>query len=274
MHAGKNKHLKQLFHIDRGNGEQAQQLLSLRLGEKHGCFAVTNETGTVLSELAYCSVARWDETELAAFVSKYPVLRTTRNCQLVYDFPQSMLLPSTINSNEDQTLFLKASGHAEQLAGSGNIDGWQIRAAYAAPAAIQTWVAQQFAGAKPRQQFALGLRVLDTTANEGILLVDFREEDFTVLVARSGKLLLAQCFSYSTPNDVLYYLLKVTQQFGLSQEEAQLSLSGLVDQQSSLYRELYQYFIHINFRNAGWEAGNDYPAHFFTSLNDLATCAS
>jgi hypothetical protein len=52
-------------------------------------------------------------------------------------------------------------------------------------------------------------------------------------------------------------------------------LSGLIDKQSALYKELYQYFINIEFSEAGWNmAGTEYPAHFFTSLNDLAQCVS
>jgi len=106
------------------------------------------------------------------------------------------------------------------------------------------------------------------------LVVDFRTNDFTVLASKGSLLLLTQTFAYSTPEDVLYYLLNTCRQFNLSQQELQLQLSGLIDKRSSLYNELYQYFIHIDFREAGWNLKNEYPAHFFTSLNDLATCAS
>jgi hypothetical protein len=49
----------------------------------------------------------------------------------------------------------------------------------------------------------------------------------------------------------------------------------MIDQQSALYKELYQYFLHIEFRNASWTIpADEYPAHFFTSLNELAQCVS
>jgi hypothetical protein len=93
-------------------------------------------------------------------------------------------------------------------------------------------------------------------------------------MAKDSKLILAQSFPYSTPEDVVYYLLKACQQFSLSQKEVSVHLSGLIDKQSSLFKELYQYFIHPEFREAGWNSGSEFPAHFFTSLNDLAQCAS
>jgi hypothetical protein len=108
---------------------------------------------------------------------------------------------------------------------------------------------------------------------EGNMYVDFRPDDFTVLLVKSSRLLLAQTYTYSTPEDVVYYLLKICAQLGLSQQELQLQVSGLIDSDSALYKELYQYFLNIEFRESGWQ-GNEYPAHFFTTLNDLARCAS
>ncbi|HNA96743.1 MAG TPA: DUF3822 domain-containing protein, partial [Chitinophagaceae bacterium] len=65
------------------------------------------------------------------------------------------------------------------------------------------------------------------------------------------------------------------QQFSLSQQTVSVRLSGLIDKQSALYKDLYQYFREITFREAGWHTVEpEYPAHFFTSLNDLAPCVS
>lgn len=267
-----NTVLKQLFHIKREGSESGQQVLSIRLGEKHGSFAVTNKSGNQFYELGYCSVTDWDESALSAFFTNYPVLGNSfYDSQVVYDFPQAILVPSMSNSNEGVAVFAGGSG-AHTV--TEPVTGWQIKTMYGVPPVIHQWIGQKFPAVKFRHQYSVGIRSLDVTSANGVLQVDFRGEDFTMLAARSGKILLAQCFPYSTPDDVLYYLLKTCAAFKLSQQELQLSISGLVDQQSSLYRELYQYFIHVGFRDASWDAGPDYPAHFFTSLNDLAQCVS
>jgi Protein of unknown function (DUF3822) len=85
--------------------------------------------------------------------------------------------------------------------------------------------------------------------------------------------LLAQTYSYTAPEDIVYYLLRIVQQFALSAEEVTVILSGLIDKESALYKELYQYFLQIELRSVSWNTG-DYPAHFFSSLNDLARCES
>ena len=114
---------------------------------------------------------------------------------------------------------------------------------------------------------------MNTAPDHGIIYVDFRTDDFIISVAMNSKLLLARSFSYSIPEDVIYQLLNVCKQFGLSQQHVKLSLSGLIDKQSALYKEIFQYFIHVGFREATWN-NEDYPAHFFTSFNDLARCVS
>jgi Protein of unknown function (DUF3822) len=272
-----NDLLKQLFHIQNGNPENVQQVLSLRLGEKHGSFSITNKQENELYELTYCSVEEWNENSLTDFFASYPSLQNSFYQVLVtYDFPESILTPSVFyKPEESQTLLNTMHGvlPGTQII-SEQIAEWQLYNTYAVSAEVKGWVNKKFPAAQFRHQYSLGIKRINAAGNSGCLLVDFRRDDFTLLVANNSQLLLAQSFPYTTPEDVVYYLLKTCQQFSLSQKEVNLQLSGLIDKQSSLYNELYQYFINVEFREADWNAESKYPAHFFTSLNDLAKCAS
>ena len=269
--------VKHLFHIENGANDNGQQVLSLRLGGKHASFAITNKPGTELCRLAYCSTEELDENELSEFVETYPCLLNNFYEILVsYDFPQSIFVPFNEYKLEDAGLLLQASG-----ATSGNqniiselVTGWQLYNVYAVPREILEWIGKKFPTAKCRHQYSLHIKNVNTVNTDSNLTVDFRKEFFTVVVTRNSKLLLAQTFEYTSPEDVLYFLLNICKQFSLSQREVKLQISGLVDKQSSLYKELYLYFINLEFREANWEAKSEYPAHFFTSLNDLAKCAS
>ena len=120
--------MKQLFHIERGDAENVQQSLSLRLGEKHGSFAITDKTGNELYELAYCSVEGWNENSLADFFAAYPSIDNSFHQVLVtYDYPQSILSPSSIYKPEESQLLLKTMHGV--VAGSHIISelisGWQ-----------------------------------------------------------------------------------------------------------------------------------------------------
>jgi Protein of unknown function (DUF3822) len=272
-----NRNLKQLFHIKNSNSNNGQQVLSVRLGEKHCSFAITDKSGNELYQLFYCTTDEWNEKELADFLTSYPVLNNSfYQVQVAYDFPQSVLLSSKQYRQEDAELLLSTSGFKSGIVNivTEPLIEWQFENIYAVPKEIQEWVNKIFPASKSRHQYSLEIKNINPVSINGSVLVDFRKEDFTVVMVKGSQFLLAQTFDYSTPADVLYYLLKICQQFSLSQQELQLQLSGLIDKQSALYSELYQYFINVEFREASWNDSNEYPAHFFTSLNDLAKCVS
>ena len=269
--------MKQLFHIISSPPQNVQQVLSLILGEKHACFAITDKSGNELHELAYCSVDNWSEALLNEFLNQYPAIRHSFYKVLVAcDFPQSMLTPSSVYQlGESQLLlqsmhgFIPGSQTVSEL-----IPDWQLFNTYSVPDEIIRWVKEKYPDAKTMHQFTLALKKIQAGGPEGAITVDFRKEDFTMLVAGNSRMLLAQTFSYKTPDDVIYYLLKTCSQFTFSQKEVNLKLTGLVEKESALFKELYQYFINLEFREAVWKSGNEFPSHFFTSLNDLAQCAS
>ena len=269
--------MKQLFHIKSGNTDNVLQVLSLRLGERHISFAITNKTGNELYELAYCTIEEGNESFGADFTATYPALNNSFYLVLIaYDCPKSVLTPASLYKPEESRLFLTTtqgvlSGHhiiSELIA------EWQLYNTYEVPDEMHKWVNEKFPATKSWHQYSLAVKKINAAGQGGSILVDFRKNDFTVLIASNSRLMLAQSFPYSTPEDVVYYLLKACQQFSLSQKEVSVQLSGLIDKQSALYKELYQYFINLEFREADWNAGSEYPAHFFTSLNDLAQCAS
>ena len=271
-----NSELKQLFHIENGNSDTGQEILSLRLGEKHSSFAISNKSGSELYELAYCSVDSWNENEVTAFFSAFSCLQNSfYKVQVVYDFRESLLI-STSNYSPDiagLVLNMVSGGNSSNTnIVSEQIPERQLYNIYAVPKEIHEWINKKFSSARFWHQNTIGIKNITATGSDGSLLVDIRKDDFSVLAAKDSKILLAQTYTYATPEDILFYLLKICQQFSLSQREVELQLSGLIDKQSALYKELFQYFITITFREASWNVRNDYPAHFFTALNDLAKC--
>lgn len=281
--------MKQLFHIINSSSENPQKILSIRLGEKHGSFVITDKTGNELYELAYCSAEDpslpagrqltigWNENSLADFFAGYPSIHQSfYQVVVAYDTPQSILTPSSFYKPEEAPMLLKTTHGV--AAGSHIISelipGWQLYNTYAVPDEVYKWVNQKFPAARSWQQYSLAVKKINAAHDEGSMVVDFRQSDLTLIAGRQSRILLAQTFEYTTAEDVLYYLLKTCQQFSLSQKEVNLQLSGLIDKTSGLYKELYLYFSNVEFREAGWNTETDHPAHFFTSLNDLAQCAS
>ncbi len=270
--------LKQLFTIENSLNDNVQQVLSLKFGNGHFSFVITNKAGDELYKLAYCRAEEWNSGNLHELLSFFPELKNQfYRIQVCYDFEQSTLVSLSDFRQEESGTMLKAlyGVNTESVVITEAIPEWQLYNVYSAPAELRQWLQQHFASALFRHQFSFAFKQMDGRGNGGSLYVDFRTDDFSVTAMRSSKLLLAQTYVYSTPEDVVYYLLKICSQFGLSQQEAEFHLSGLIDKQSALYKEIHQYFIHVDFREATWNVqGDEYPNHFFTSLNDLARCVS
>ncbi|MEO5945632.1 MAG: DUF3822 family protein [Chitinophagaceae bacterium] len=269
--------LKQLFHIELEAAGDKQKVLSLRIGKQHFAFAIANKSGLELYQLGYYSIEEWNERWWQELIDSNPIFSTSFYEVLVaFDFSESLLVPYKEFKSEEADALLNISYGVNSLSTviSESITGWQLYNIYAIPVEVKDWISQKFPTARFWHQYSLDVRNSLAASAEGNLLVDFRKNEFVVIASGRSHILLTQTFEYTTPEDVLFYLLKICNQFSLSRETVQLQLSGLIDKQSSLYKELYQYFIKIDFRNAQWNTGAEYPAHFFTSLNDLAKCVS
>ena len=271
--------LKRLFQVGNNGGWDSQDnILSIRVGPRHCGYAITDLQGTQVRSLGYYSLDQREANPVEELFSLHPELNDPFNKVLAaYDYPESALVPETKYSPEEaasslETLYGVNGGSAIV---SDHMTDHHIYNVYAIPLQMHEWMKKKFKAGNYWHQYTIGIRNIRHDADGGHLLVDFRPDDFTVIASRDNKVLLAQAFSYSTPEDILYYLLKICQQFGLSQQEVRLDLSGLIEKESALYKELYQYFIPVSFRQPGWEIPEtEFPTHFFTSLNDLARCAS
>lgn len=84
---------------------------------------------------------------------------------------------------------------------------------------------------------------------------------------------------YQTATDAAYHLLNACRQHQANLDELRLHLSGMIEKESPLFKELYTYFPELQFNELpeGWQAEGlpeDYPGHYFSHLMDLASCAS
>lgn len=265
--------LKKIFDIETGgNREMIQPVLNIKAGEKYFSFAVTDNISGGISSLCYwtgegdTNVLTDDVTaRLTEYGNSFYLVK------VCYDYPGNMLVPSVGFRHEDASL-LKHFAPGSAITITELIAEWQLYNVFAVPKEIHDWVTARYPSAKNWHQVSVSLKNISAAATDGCLQVDIRHTGFSVIVVRNGKLLIAQTYEYNTPEDILYYLLKICRQFSLSQSTVKLELSGLVEKESALYRVLYQYFAVIYFRDAEWKIGSEYPLHFFTSLNDLARC--
>ena len=190
-------------------------------------------------------------------------------------YAQSMLVPIKL-FNEDSSLLEAVFDMPLGLKLNDRVGEWQVITEYALPAGIDRLVRSSFPGASYFHAHTCSLRNFNGFSSSDQIEIHFTTQHFRVLVKKGNALQLAQIYSYKTPLDVVYYLLKLAYEFGLEQSSVLLVVSGLIEKESALYRELHHYFLNIEFAQAP-DFGlpvNDYPAYFFTSIYNLASCVS
>lgn len=272
--------LKQLFYLQSGSGENVKPQLALRIGEKHAGFAIMDLSSGIARELAWYVSEGNSGNYLPLLFEKHPILSLPFYKTVVsFDTADSTLVPLHLIGEPARQILKIISG----IPDSSTIiceplPEFELNNVYAVPGDLHFWIKAKLGPATYFHQYSVAARTNGTTGNSPAVFMEVRNEELVLLVKSARKLLLAQTFPYMNPEDALYYLLKSCQQFGFAQDSVEIRVSGLVDEQSAFFNELKPYFRNIGFREAGWKfaegTANEFPGHFFTSLNDLNICVS
>ncbi|RYF46636.1 MAG: DUF3822 family protein [Cytophagaceae bacterium] len=265
--------LKQVYSIGSLTNE-AGKLLLVRIGAKHVGLALTDEHGAELYGLSWHSGEAINDEFLKSILPA--PLSTRLTTRIAFDYCESVLVPQALHQQDANSTWLEAAYGVpvQQHVAEDTIANWQIRNIYCIPGSIKSVADEYLSAAVSCHAHTVGISTKEGEDADGLMLADFAAEDFSLIVFKNNQVLLAQRYTYTTPADVLYRLLKIADSFDLSTISLQLQVSGLIDIESGLYKELHQYFMHLHFRTATWSApDNSYPSHFFTALNDLARCA-
>ena len=274
----KINYLKPFFHIKpQHEYNPANSVLLMIAGARYCSFAVMNYLSKELVEFAYYTTTE-DESDYKSFFEGVESLNNRYyQTAIGYDANESVQIPSAIYKYEDGQLNLDAafgkSPHTTVV--SENVPGWNFYNVYRLPSNLHSAISWKFLSAKSWNIYSVLLK--DRTSNDETMIIDFKTDEFSLLVFKNSRLLLASTFLYSSPEDVLYHVLKCCQQLNLSQQTVRLSLSGLIERDSAVYRELYKYFIHLEFEPLSadvklTESLNVHPEHYFSSISKLAAC--
>ncbi len=98
-----------------------------------------------------------------------------------------------------------------------------------------------------------------------------------LLLFKEGKVQLVQQFPYKTPADAAYLLLNACHQHAMLPGEVEVVISGIIDKDSNLYREISKYFLQLNLDQVNEAVQlddelKDVSAHYFSHLTHLIAC--
>jgi len=93
----------------------------------------------------------------------------------------------------------------------------------------------------------------------------FYHHHFLLLAVKDGVLQLATGITYQSSKDCLYYVLYTMQQLNLPLNETVVLVSGFIEMDSILYKDLYEYIPLLQPAEKGM-LKDEYPAHYFTTF--------
>ncbi len=191
-----------------------------------------------------------------------------KKVDIIYSFPESVLLPfSLYNSRNNAEVLNMIHGDFSEndVILTDVLLENKVYNCYRMPAEISREVSNKFPSGIALHQYSFLMKNLSAGSNK--LSVIFYPQKIVLTVEKDGKLLLINSFHYKTAEDVSYTLLNVCRQFEI--ENMPLEVSGLIEKDSALYKEIYKYFDPVSFTSLPEginfsEEMNKYPAHFFS----------
>jgi len=196
---------------------------------------------------------------------------------IIYAVPENQLIPAALfDDNYARELSNITNGDLNKdVLLTGKPNGATVYSIFQVPTEMHRFFLSHFPSASNVHYYDLWMQ---EDKQHGIQAV-FYPNELLVKVTKEDKLQIIQNYTYQTPEDAAYYLLALYAQYDLSPEEVTLQISGMIVRDSAIYNELLKYFRNIETLVASASlilaAGfDDYPAHFFSPVLNLAVCAS
>lgn len=210
------------------------------------------------------------------FHQKEFLCKNFKKVSIVYSFPQSVLIPFPIYKRENnKTLMNMMFGDLEtnETILTDVIPDQLMYNCYRIPTATIEVIQSHFKDTSVMHQYSLILKRTEQELNK--MSVIFYTHKLVVNLIKDGKHQLLNSYSYQTPADVSYILLNILHQSKI--QNIHLEISGLIEENSALYKEIYKYFDDIKLsdyreENVYSEELKAFPSHYFSYIFDMDSC--
>lgn len=242
-------------------------------GETYCCVAGFNKAAASLHHLKYFAFDDpQQECTTAPVVDAIKQISTSTSSLIVCNaFPEAILVPEKLyNPDHSYLSFLFGS---DRNSHTDTIKEWQLINNYTIPLPVERTIEENFVAIHYYHAFTPALKIYNGHDASSQVGIHFAPHVVRVIAKKEGQIQVAQFYRYTAPLDVVYYLLKIFEEFSFSKEETQVIVSGLIEETSGLYKELRQFILNLEFAKPSTiQFQSEQPSHFFTSMCNLAAC--
>ncbi len=195
---------------------------------------------------------------------------------IIYNYKESALIPNEyfVDTTKENVCELMFGKDTTAYTFQENVKDSEMKLIYRVPQKMFDLWNQLY----PKNKFshATSSQLLQNKS-ANILHCIIYQHNIKIILFKGNELQIVQYFDYETPLDVCYHLLNVCELFNVTISDVLLSLSGMIEENSNLYNEMYKYFLNITFTQLSNEAicadsMKEQPQHFYSNLTALALC--
>ena len=264
-----------IFQIENPSEASTAETLFVEVGQTFCSLAFINSSAKAVHYVAVYSFDALSLDESVDSILGMIAWKKINVSRLVISpaFPEALLVPNKFFHLKSPLLHnIYNLDHFFPL--NDPVAEWQLINVYTLPLSIHKKITAQYPDASFIHAYTPLLKIYNGFSSDHQLSAHFIGKQFRVMVKKDHHIQMVQTYTYSSPMDVVYFLLKICSEFQLPQEETQIIISGLIEENSALYKELHNYFLHLHFAISETLSlpEHEYPNHFFTSLHNLAAC--
>lgn len=257
--------------------------LIVEISYKHVVFLVESDKKIIGFEFYSINLENEQWTNILAGAKNYSKLfsKNFGAVQIVYNFPEALIVPAQKFSHHSIESYLQTV-FGEQKNQKTFSEKIQIQHQPNLVASINNNLQQaihtHFGNHYSSHVYSNILQQI--LGNETMVLemlkIQFYQTFMVVLVVNNNTLSLIQTYNYSTPEDVVYYLLNIVEQFGLSLNNTPVEVSGIIDTKSKTFELLEHLFtrltletVHVDTNSGFEEVINLSNVHYYTPFFNL-----
>jgi hypothetical protein len=260
--------------------------LNLLVGADSVYYMVNDAQLNVLALKSFHNDRRKDRTQLTtfkdAFFEDILLKEPYRVSKIVFTTPHFTFVPNKFyNESEHSTYFQNLTDFTEEsVFEADSLKNLDFKNVYAIEKSMLNFTQSTFPLAKRFHVFSAliqGCQKLAEVRNGHQIFANIRDGFVQILFFDGKEMIFANAFPFQTPQDLIYYIMMVYEQFKLNPESTPLSISGNLTEDSDIFKYIYRYVRIVNFIKAPtyFRLGQEFtgiPQHFYFDLFSIKLC--
>lgn len=262
--------------------QQTSNQLIAEIGHHHIALMAKDETTVQAFELYEIKSHTGNWKSILNTTANFSKLLSSSysNNSIYLNFSEALIVPAEKFRQESMQPYLAAVyGNENDYKCEADIIGIPTNPAtiYRFSTQLDEAIAQRFNTFKYKHSYS---KILENLLGNGRMLmemlkVQFYEKAMVVTVIYGNKLMLMQSYPYNSPEDIIYYLLNIVQEFSLNVKSTPVEVSGTLDIASRHFELLENVFGRLSLETVSTDSIfkehiNVANAHFYTTFYNLS----